>query len=93
LSPLYSGDRMEVVKSKVYGEVRGVQALYMVPLASAAVAAIAKRPTAHGTLLGLIPPTLTFVLVKGLAMNWPWSDNLTPFEKELNGVTPAKQAS
>merc|ERR1711935_91800 len=92
LSPLYTDPPMEVIKSKTYGEVRGVQALYMVPLVAAAVSAVAKRPAAHGTVIGLIAPTITFVWVKGLAMTWPWSANLTPFEKELNGIeTPQTQ--
>lgn len=62
--------------------------MWVLPVTTALVSGLAKRPVPHGTLLGLIPPTAAFVTVKGHSMPWPWDSaaNLTPFERKINGL-------
>jgi hypothetical protein len=58
--------------------------MWVLPVTTAILAATFKKPVVHGTLLGLIPPTVAFTTVKGTSWPWPWNSNLTAFEKELN---------
>lgn len=76
--------RMEAVTSKLYPEIRGCHTMWVLPVTTAILASLTKKPVVHGTLLGLIPPTVAFTTVKGTSWAWPWNSNLTAFEKELN---------
>lgn len=85
-NPLYAGkDRFDIWMSKWYPEIRGVHTMWTLPITGAILAAILKKPVPHGTLLGLIPPTLAFTTVKGHSMPWPWNGevNMTAFEKDV----------
>jgi len=67
--------------------------MWILPVVSAALAAIVKRPVPHGTLLGLIPPTIAFTTVKGHGMPWPWNENLSHWEKEMNAPAVVSAAA
>ncbi len=47
-----------------YPEIRGCQTMWLLPLMVSGLAAVTKRPVVHGSLLGLIPPTIAFATVK-----------------------------
>jgi hypothetical protein len=66
--------------------------MWVLPVSAALLTGLFKVPVPHGTLLGLIPPTLAFITVKGHSMPWPWVDNLTPHEKSLNAAPVAPAA-
>lgn len=38
--------------------------MWLLPLMVSGLAALTKRPVVHGSLLGLIPPTIAFAMVK-----------------------------
>lgn len=67
--------------------------MWVLPVSAALLSGVFKVPVPHGTLLGLIPPTLAFITVKGHSMPWPWVDNLTPHEKSLNAPAVAVAAA
>eukprot|EP00026_Physarum_polycephalum_P016899 Phypoly_transcript_17937.p1 GENE.Phypoly_transcript_17937~~Phypoly_transcript_17937.p1 ORF type:complete len:115 (+),score=17.32 Phypoly_transcript_17937:311-655(+) len=79
-----TGKRKDVFTSKAYPELQGCHTMYVLPMVAAITETVTGRPCPHGTILGLIPPTLTFVTVKGFGSKWPWNENLTPFERKLN---------
>ncbi|KXS21094.1 hypothetical protein M427DRAFT_51373 [Gonapodya prolifera JEL478] len=85
LNPMYEGqDRYQVALSKLYPELTGVQTMWVLGGVGDVVHRVTGAVQPHGTLFGLIPPTLAFVTVKGFGWKWPWNENLTPFERELN---------
>jgi hypothetical protein len=99
VNPLHEGKRWSALTSKFYPEIRGVHTMWTLPITTSIVSSLVGKPIPHGTLFGLIPPTLAFTTVKGHSMPWPWNGatNLSPFERKLNGLnadgTPVLQDS
>ncbi len=85
VNPLHEGkDRGALVRAKVYPELTGAMTMWTLGGSGQILSHLVGKAVPHGTLWGLIPPTLAFTTVKGFSFAWPWHSNLTPFEQVLN---------